>query len=371
MIEDTLSVKHPMASEQAAQWLLELEDPDVAEQRIAAWLVWMAEDSEHRRAFDRLQALQEHLNNLPRVPWPASREVASDEYDGTASVEQWNLWRRRDSVAPAPVSVSVSHPRRRYARIKLAGVAALSIVGLVVGVWFASDFLGHQSTTIATTVGELRRIQLSDGSRITVDGRSVVRVDMTSKSREVALDRGEAFFEVTKDPHRPFIVSAGDTAVRVLGTSFNVRRAGEDVTIAVADGEVEVRREHPPLPGSDDVRGQPPIASVSRISAGHELRFEAHHVATSIPVSSGTVAGWRAGRRQYIGEPLSAVIEDLGRYSTRRIIITDPAVGGLTVTGAVFEPDVERWLKSLEAAIPVRVSVGADGTVVIGAAVAQ
>jgi transmembrane sensor len=203
----------------------------------------------------------------------------------------------------------------------------------------------------------LRRIQLPDGSRITVDGRSIVTIAMTAKIREVTLNRGEAFFEVANDPQRPFIVSVGDTAVRVLGTSFNVRRAGEDVTIAVADGEVEVRREHPPTPGSGDASGQPPLASVARITAGHELRLEARHVATSIPVSAGTVAGWREGRRQYIGEPLSAVIEDLSRYSTRRIIITDPSVADLTVTGAVFEPDIERWLKSLEAAIPVRVTI--------------
>jgi transmembrane sensor len=71
-------------------------------------------------------------------------------------------------------------------------------------------------------------------------------------------------------------------------------------------------------------------------------------------VDAGGIAAWRDGLLQYRDEPLRSVVADVTRYSEHDIVIADPAVAELRVTGTVFANDVESWLQSLEAALPVR-----------------
>lgn len=80
-------------------------------------------------------------------------------------------------------------------------------------------------------------------------------------------------------------------------------------------------------------------------------------------VDASQVDGWRNGRLQYDNEPLESVIEDLSRYSHRRIEIGDAAVRTLRVTGTVFKDQDEGWLATLQAALPVRAVEKPDGTV--------
>jgi transmembrane sensor len=80
-------------------------------------------------------------------------------------------------------------------------------------------------------------------------------------------------------------------------------------------------------------------------------------------VDATRIAAWRDGLLQYRDEPLPLVIADVVRYSEHDIVIADPAVAELRVTGTVFTHDVESWLQSLEAALPVRVTRVPDGAV--------
>ena len=74
-----------------------------------------------------------------------------------------------------------------------------------------------------------------------------------------------------------------------------------------------------------------------------------------------SVGGWRQGRLQYAGEPLTFVIEDVNRYTRRPIVIVDPSIATLRVTGIVSEENVESWLTRLQQALPVTVTLGKDG----------
>ncbi len=77
-----------------------------------------------------------------------------------------------------------------------------------------------------TAAGEQRVLTLDDGSRLTLAGDSAINLDLVDHQRHVTLLRGRAYFQVASDPHRPFLVEAGEARVRVTGTRFEVRRDG-------------------------------------------------------------------------------------------------------------------------------------------------
>lgn len=313
-----------VTTEEAAGWLLELQRQGVTEERIAAWHVWLNADARHKRVFDQLQTVQDCIDAAPSLPWPTDEEVAAD----------------LTSIPDAAPS--------KWRRSPVAWAAAAAVAAVAVGVCGYLMLRFHHDMVVATSVAEVRRMSLPDSSTVTLGGRSRIAVDMSDNAREITLSRGEAFFEVSSDPKRPFTVRAGDTAVRAVGTAFDVRRAGERVTVAVSEGKVVITRGR---------------QRAITLTAGHQVHLDAEQAATPVSRATDNVAGWREGRRQYLAEPLEDVLADLSRYSSRRIVMDDDSVGKLAITGAVFERDIERWLRSLQDALPVNVYTDADGTV--------
>lgn len=315
----------------AAEWFLELRSSGVSVERIAEWQEWLAADAANRQAFDRIESLWHMTGKIAAPSWPADTDVAADSYRGVGTISEW----RRH---PAHRRLAVWPHTFRFAAVVLAAA---------IGLWL---WLRAPLIAVETAVGETRNLSLPDGSTIAVGGYTEIEADFVERSRDVALTRGEAFFRVAKDPARPFVVHAGRIAVTAVGTAFNVRRAAHGVTmIAVAEGTVKITT---------------PNREVGLVSAGQEARVmeRAGERAAVVPVNASSVAGWRDGRLQYINESLQAVIADLRRYSSRKIVIGDSETGELRITGIVFQQNVDGWLASLEATLPVRVVHGENGT---------
>src|SRR5690606_20513701 len=98
----------------------------------------------------------------------------------------------------------------------------------------------------ASNVGEVRRIALDDGSYMLLNTDSLAVIQFSEARRDVRLEKGEALFEVAKDPQRPFVVNAGDLTVKAVGTAFVVRREDSSVEVTVTEGVVEVARPGEP-----------------------------------------------------------------------------------------------------------------------------
>jgi len=337
------SPEHDGLLQEAAQWSLELSSADIPAERIAQWQQWLAASEAHRAAFDRIQstwsAVDRHATGI--VAWPSDAEVASDAYDGSVSVSDW---RSRASTKRAI-------RRRRWLTAGLAAAAALTALALL-PVMRSMQFAAPVVTVVETASGENRDVRLSDGSVVSAGAQSVLWATLTRDSREVTLERGEAFFHVAKDPARPFIVKVGTTTVAAVGTAFNVRRAGERVVVGVAEGIVRV-----------EAHQQRTVMRTARLSVGQQLSIDAADGSANIQtVDAIGIAAWREGRLQYRNEPLRSVIADLTRYSARAIVIANPQVADLRITGTVFANDVDSWLQSLETALPVRVVRAPDGS---------
>jgi len=203
---------------------------------------------------------------------------------------------------------------------------------------------GQAPVPYATGIAQTRQVDLVDGSHLFIGAKSAVAVRVDDHRREVDLQRGEAFFEVAKDRHRPFIVRAGDTVIRVVGTKFNVSRIGDEVRVNVLEGRVEVRKR--PL--------------VPFVSAAPE------RVLTRDQTPSAVEPGaWREGRMVYLEAPLRDVVADANRYSSHPIRLDGDEVGDLRVTVTFRTATVDDLIDNLGRGLPIRVERQPDGSVVI------
>jgi transmembrane sensor len=352
----------------AAQWSVELSSAEISPRRIVQWQQWLAASEAHRDAFDRIQST---LCAIDRgagesIPWPTDAEIASDAYDGSVPV---SLWRARLSrMAAAWASrrggawVDALRRHRRWMAVGLAASLVAAIATPIALQLMRSTRFEPAVTIVETRAGENRDVSLGDGSTVSVGARSVLWATLTRGAREVTLERGEAFFRVAKDPARPFTVKIGDTTVAAVGTAFNVRRSGERVVVAVAEGIVKV--DAPAPQAASRSNPQRAIIRAERLGIGQQLSIDTIDGSAILQtVNAGGVAAWRQGLLQYRDEPLQSVVADVVRYSAHDIVIADPAIADLRITGTVFANDVESWLQSLEAALPVHIIRAPDGAV--------
>lgn len=207
-----------------------LDEANVAEQiEINQWL---SDSDENQRYFEHFELI-----------WNQSKQLAAQNLvDEDAA---WERFRKRTQKVREETPVIPLHePKKSFAFLR---VAALIAATLCTG-WLAYMFFGQSVDSEMLTVrsGSQTVIDtLPDGSIVTLNKKSSISypAEFTGGKREVALT-GEAFFEVTKDKTKPFVISVNDMTVKVLGTSFNVKDNAKKTEVIVETGLVEVAKNN-------------------------------------------------------------------------------------------------------------------------------
>lgn len=329
------SSEHDIRVMEASDWLLRLQDPDVDEQTTARWLEWCQADERNLAAF-------EHIREL----W----HTFDDERLGTSLC--LSLAERKPSSG-----LPDSPGEKRGGTSIFLGLAA-SLLLAAGGFWYLTRPANplRYTQTFNTAVASLSRQTLSDGSTLELGARSTVRVELTKEHRNVRLDDGEAFFEVAKDPDRPFVVQAGDLNVIAIGTAFNVRKAQDRVVVTVREGIVRIE----PNDTSPALSGSAAVGAV-RAAAGHQVTYSTQqHSLTMKNVEAADAARtrgmtWQVGRLEFANEPLGSVIAEINRYTRRPIVIADDQLSELKFTGTVRSDAIDDWLRGLENVFPIEV----------------
>ncbi|MCR6736749.1 MAG: FecR domain-containing protein [Afipia sp.] len=171
-----------------------------------------------------------------------------------------------------------------------------------------------------TAIGERRTIALQDGSEVELGAATAIDVSFSANERRIKLLAGEAFFTVTKDSGRPFVVAAGNGEVKVLGTAFDVKVADE-VMVAVTRNTVQVSNA---------------TSSPVKVSAGQAVRYDMNRVSAVTAADLDAVQAWRQDQIVFRDVPLDAVLAELGRYRRGSIVLLGKSLGKRHVT-AVFE----------------------------------
>lgn len=223
-----------------------------------------------------------------------------------------------------------------------------------------------------TAVGKMTTVALADGSQVTLNTDSSIRVRFTAGERRITLGKGEAFFDVAKDASRPFIVSAGASRVIAVGTKFSVRRDGTDLRLAVSEGKVRVegtaaamRWQQVPAshakPEAAAARREPEVLVVagSVLRTTHsELLLQEHATA-----EVDRLLSWRQGFVSFKDTSLAAAVAEFNRYNPRQMIIADPAVAAIKIGGNFRADNLDAFLWLLQNGFPVSVEQHADSIV--------
>ena len=357
---------------EAAQWVVdihEVEDPSA--EMLQRWVQWLEESPEHRLEFDLAEAIWRHTSV---VGGSEPRSPENDGYDASTSVADWRRQRAAKAAqASRATRVRVASLRRRAAFLSAAAAACVLAFVIVAG---RDSGVRLSRDTFVTRTGESMNIVLEDGSRVALGARSRMAIDFTGGTRNVRLEAGEAYFSVHKDRNRPFQVSAQNRVLTAVGTAFDVRRTSTGLVVAVSEGVVSVSAGTdgpqavlpPHLLGA---RGTEIPSNVTHLARGQQLSISSDtnlaRPVTVTAVDPTQAARWRDGWLIYRDEPLREVIEDVERYSDRRIEIASSVPEGLRFTGAVFKDSAIEWLQSLPDAFPLAVKESADTITVAGA----
>jgi transmembrane sensor len=334
----------------ASDWLLRMQAEPLTEQELAEWLQWYDADPANRAAFEKLRLTFDAISGQPseaKAAWARQLTTRGQQKAASSWVPAW-----------------ISHHRGWVAAVATAVAFALGI-----GFWDFQTLEPIQTAAFKTERAKHRLVQLPDGSRVQLGAKSQLFTNFTPQARYLVLEGGEAFFEVAKDPRRPFLVQAGSVTVRAVGTEFNVRRVGDQTVVAVTEGVVEVVQEKPALvTARRSSESAPPI----RLAAGEQVTLGALSSEVAVKhVAANVVVGWQQGRLEFVDEPLGLVVGTINRYSPREIVITDKEANDLRFTGTVTEGRVDEWLNALPDIFPVSVQRAGRETVLISQRPAQ
>jgi len=311
----------PAADEQASHWAARLDRGGLTPAEQESLDRWLATDPSHRARLSEYCQMGADLElTLPAI-YPAG-----------------------DSGAAIDRALGQQRARRRAVWLSVGSIAA----ALVLGFWFVAGRPEQQ--TIATSPAQRHAVTLADGTRASLNAQTKVEISFARSERHVRLASGEALFEVTHDPSRPFLVETDAGVVRVTGTRFNVRlEPGRRVEVTVLEGSVEVR---PADSGA---------AAAHALRPGDQLRLAERRttIVHLSPESLDNVASWRDGAIVFEDTPLADACARFARYHDREIRVA-PAIAHARLGGRFSLDDLDGFVAGLGKVLPVVVARDGD-----------
>lgn len=207
-------------------------------------------------------------------------------------------------------------------------LAAALILTVAAGVTFHL-----RSPGIATGINELRVVTLEDGTKVHLNTATRIIVAYEQTRRLVRLDSGEALFEVAKQPARPFIVTAGDRAVRALGTSFLVRSQPEQLSVTLLEGKVAISAAGAEARDSSLDAAQAREAAPVVLAPGQRLTWTPRERPKLDHPQVGKLLAWQQGKVAIENLPLAAAVAEMNRYSSVPLVLEQPQPADLLVSG--------------------------------------
>ncbi|WIO74356.1 FecR domain-containing protein [Porticoccaceae bacterium LTM1] len=298
------------------------------------------------------------------------KEGLEATYRGLAAMESL----RNDSDIQAILKRSAERKGARASHARYWIAAAAMLVLTVSALFFVGpvDEQNYNVDRYLTRVGESHSYLLSDGSNLHLNTGTEVLVDINDSTRGLTLIRGEAFFEVAKDPARPFYVEVNGIRVSVLGTAFNVRRDKIGLSISVTDGEVAVHpSDDPVMTGSTLIQDEGDIVGSAsgqyRLQAGWSAKFdEKYQLSTSFTENLASLTSWRTGVLSFEGATLLDVVKELNRYSPKKILIEDPGIVDKKINAIIKTDSINEALKAIEIGNSLKIIHEFDAIVIVG-----
>jgi transmembrane sensor len=308
-----------------------------------------------------------------RETWRAADErefqawLAADPRHGEAYRQWESRWKALDAISPETVagwrSGFAGNRNAPTRRGFLKPAFAMAAAGMAVG----GGFLGWRhlqaqpvfEQAFATRRGQQLDVPLPDGSRLRLDTATRIEIRLFRDRREVTLREGQAVFAVQsekdRDNGRPFDVLAGPLRVRVVGTRFAVRytpgiAGAEGARVSVEEGRVHVMRTDVAKQGAKQGAKEGVF-----LTAGQQVESDALGALAAVSSVPGEgIAPWREHRLSFVDTPLSRALAELERYGSTGLVVKDPLVAALRLSGTFDPRDARTLRRALPSALPVR-----------------
>lgn len=328
---------------EASTWFVELSEGDVSAAAREAFAAWLRASPEHVRAFLQISAVWE---DAPRLGKGSSADI--DALLARVQSES-NVVPLDAPAAPRGAADSPAREDQAARRWPMRLALAAGILAAAVGAGLWADW--HRGV-YATGIGETRWVNLADGSTIELNAQSRIRVRLTRMERDVDLLRGQALFQVTRNPARPFVVHSGSAQITDVGTEFDVYRRPADTVVTVIEGVVAVRTGSAPNPViSAPLSHGPRLSSVAlsahpdanvlgvMITAGEQVDLTPQGPAQPIHADVAVATAWTRQKLVFASAPLSEVVEQYNLYHEKRLVIRDPSLKSYHVSGEFSATD--------------------------------
>ncbi len=316
------------AEEQAALWTARLDGSSFTAADRDALNAWLAEKPENRSLLSQYCKVSANLEqDLPLL-------VAA----GAVSIPE--------QVFAKPSS----------SRWKMISIVTLTTAAAVASIAIWPAIMSGRVQNLTTAVGQRQSFTLADGTRVELNAHTSLQVDNGRAERRVHLTDGEAFFMVSKDKTRPFIVETPTGSVRVTGTTFDVHtEAGKRLDVTVVEGSVQVR--------AGDIGDRAGAAPVS-LGVGDQFSADVTGVTQNVLSSSALedALAWRQGQIVLNATPLRDALARFAHYHGRGIVATS-AAAELRVSGRYSLDDLDGFFSAIEDVLSVRVTRDLSGTV--------
>lgn len=348
--------------EEASEWLARLDSEiEPSQKELEALGDWINRSPTHRAELTRLAQFWDNANILAELSIPLYHKQNAVKKAGF-----WNALSKWQTYAAAAVILIglISAPMMLENDVLPPGVSGNGVY--------------------ETRIGEQNTITLVDGSIIELNTNSHIQVDYTSDHRAITLLQGEAHFDVSKQPNRPFEVYAGQGRVSAVGTAFSVRLQQQFLKVTVTEGKVKLAAVGQKKSNSTHINSLEAKDTVveSQFSAGDDAKelgaLDAGQTVLFRPVDVRDVSSavksldqeameqqlaWREGLLLFTGETLTEVVNEISRYTTANIEIVDPAIANIRIGGQFRVGETDYMLKVLSSNFDIEAYFTADETI--------
>jgi transmembrane sensor len=323
---DVVTFSDPAVIEvQAREWLIRLDsDTPLNDKESEALREWLARSPAHRAELKRLSQFWSSANVLTELAVPVKRRT----------------------------------PVFRVARLSLAAAFAIAVVAL--GSWWGLGLRSITGGSFGTAIGQQQLLTLKDGSTVRLNTDSQVQVNYRENMRQIRLLRGEALFTVARDAKRPFEVHTPNGVVRAVGTAFSVHVDGNETSVAVTHGKVDIITAE---------EGVAP-AKLGSLMAGEVTTFHGSLPSVEPEIQIQHLSedelqrrlAWHEGYLVFAGEPLSEVVKEVNRYSPTRLEVADARLASMTIGGRFKVGDLDAVLDALRGS-GIHATPAAEGSI--------
>lgn len=302
----------------ASHWCLKMMSGKLTDAEHIAFLAWQDADPANRQSLNDYLRVWQSLDQI---------SVAPDIIDGRgAALRDFRRAQAR------------RHALKPNAWAYVAAIAATIVVAIS-----ATTYLASKPQLYKTAVGERRVIALDDGSTISLDGETIVRVKYSAHKRQLWLDGGRANFQVAKSRYRPFTVTVSEKSVLATGTEFTVERLTNEIHVVLLHGKVSVYHQTgSETPHLLHIGG---LTSDQALTPGSELisRFGSD-IGHIVKVDTDQSLDWESGQLSFDATPLPQAVERVNRYSRQKIEISPDVPSTITISGVFQAGNINTFL---------------------------